>query len=205
MTKLNKFVNNIRGRVHLDNSLHSNNSPLLLHISDTPSGFYPELNRIIKLIEPAYIIHTGDLADNIKTELAPSLLTKYKYEVAKLLAILNSANTENIYVSIGNHDDYDFLDQNKGKLKIYNKIGELNIQDTKFAFSHYWNYLKKQEADIFLFGHNIEQKNLITESGIYLNGIISINIINLDTLEVKSIKYPLGTDSARLKKNMIRI
>lgn len=182
-----------------------NNSNLLLHISDTPSQFYPELKRIINLIGPRYIIHTGDLADNIKTEFSASLLTKYKYEAKKLLNILNSANTENTYITIGNHDNYDFVDENKGKLQVYSKMGEIDINNTKFAFSHYWDYVKEEKADIYLFGHDIEQKTLITDSGIYLNGIISINLINLDTMEVKSIKYPFGTNAARMNKKRIKL
>lgn len=205
MLNFNKFIDIIIGRVNIDNSFISNNPNLLLHISDTPSQFYPELKRIIKLINPIYVIHTGDLADNVKIEFSPSLLTKYKYEVNKLLNILNSANTDNIHITIGNHDNYDFIDENKGKLKIYNEIGDININNTKFVFSHYWEYLEQKKADIYLFGHNINPKTSITESGIYLNGVISINVINLDTMEVKSIKYPFGTDSARLKRNRIRL
>lgn len=205
MLNLNKLIDKIMGRVDIDNSLISNSSNLLLHISDTPSQFYPELKRIIQLIDPKYIVHTGDLADNIKTELSPSLITRYKYEVKKLLDILNSANTENTYIAIGNHDNPDFLNENKGKLKIYNKIGEININNTKFLFSHYWDYLKEEKADVFLFGHDIEPKNSITESKIYLNGVISINVINLDTLEIKSIKYPFGTDSARMNRDRIKL
>lgn len=205
MIKFNKLINTIMGRVNIDSSLTSNNSNLLLHISDTPSQFYPELKRIINLIGPRYIIHTGDLADNIKTEFSPSLLAKYKYEVTKVLNILNSSNAENTYISIGNHDDYIFLNKNKGEIEIYTDIGELNINNTKFVFSHYWEYLKKERADIYLFGHDIDQKTLVAESGIYLNGIISINIINLDSLEVISIKYPFGTDAARMNKKRIKL
>lgn len=203
MINLTKFIDTIIGRANIDNSLTSKSSNLLLHISDTPSQFYPELNRIIKLIGPRYIVHTGDLADNIKAEFSPSLLTKYKYEVKKLLNILNSANTEDIYITIGNHDDYKFIDENKGKLKVYTEMGEINTNNTKFIFSHYWDYLKEEKADIYLFGHDIEPKTSITESGIYLNGVISINVVNLDTLEIKSIKYPFGTNSARMNRNRI--
>ena len=205
MVNLSKFIDAIRGRVDLDNYLTWNNSNLLLHISDTPSQFYPELKRIIKLIRPRYIVHTGDLADNIKTEFSPSLLTKYKHEVAKLLDILNTADTENTYITIGNHDDYDFLDKNKGKIDIYTKMGQININQTKFVFSHYWDYLKQEKADIYLYGHDIKQKTLITESAIYLNGIISINLINLDTMEVRSIKYPFGTNTARMSGKRIKL
>lgn len=205
MIKFNKLIDTIIGRVNIDSSLTSNKSNLLLHISDTPSQFYPELKRIINLIGPRYIIHTGDLADNIKTEFSPSLLAKYQYEVAKVLKILNSSNAENTYISIGNHDHYSFLDKNKGKIEIYTNIGELNINNTRFVFSHYWDYLKKENADIYLFGHDIEQNTSITESGIYLNGITSINIVNLDTMEVKSIKYPFGTDAARMNKKRLKL
>lgn len=201
----NKVIDKIIGRVDLNNSLMSKDSNLLLHISDTPSQFYPELKRIIKLIEPRYIIHTGDLADNIKIELSPSLLTKYKYEAKRLLDFLNSSNTENIYITIGNHDDYDFIDENKGKIKVFTRMGELVLNSTKFVFSHYWNNLKQEKADIYLFGHDIENHTSITESVIYLNGILSINIINLDTMEVTSIKYPFGTDSARMKLSRIKL
>lgn len=205
MLDFNKLIDKIIGRVDIDNFIAPNNSNILLHISDTPSQFYPELKRIIKLVDPQYIVHTGDLADNIKTELSPSLMTKYKYEVKKLLDILNSANTDNIYITVGNHDDYDFLDENKGKLEIYSKMGQININNTKFAFSHYWDYLKEHNSDIYLFGHDINPETVITESGIYLNGVISINVINLDTMEVSSIKYPFGTDSARTNRNRIKL
>jgi hypothetical protein len=43
--------------------------PVLLHISDTPSEIYPFIFKIIDVLKPKYIIHTGDLADNVKLEI----------------------------------------------------------------------------------------------------------------------------------------
>lgn len=205
MPSIGRIIDTIRGRIQIDDSIIKSNSPLLLHISDTPSQFYPELNRIIKLINPEYIIHTGDLADNIKIELSDSVLAKYQHEVKKLLKILNSSNVENIHVTLGNHDNYDIIKKDKGKLQIYDEIGDVEINGGKFVFSHYSDYLDKEDADVYMFGHNIEEKTQITKSGIYLNGIISINIVNLDTMEVECIRYPLGTDSSRLNGRRIRI
>jgi hypothetical protein len=37
--------------------------PVLLHISDTPSEIYPFIFKIIDVLKPKYIIHTGDLAE----------------------------------------------------------------------------------------------------------------------------------------------
>lgn len=205
MANFNKFFNAILGRSHIDSSLIQSNSPILLHISDTPSQFYPELNRIIKLLDPKYIVHTGDLADNLKTEISPSLFVQYQHEVKKLLSMLNSSNTDNIHLTMGNHDDYDFVDKHSGKLQIHDAVGELYINEAKFVFSHYSDYLKQKDADVYLFGHNPEAKTQVTDSGIYLNGINSINIINLDTLDVGFLKYPYGTDPARTKHRRIKI
>ncbi|MDY0234823.1 MAG: metallophosphoesterase [Gudongella sp.] len=205
MQKFNKLFDSLRGRIDINNSLVLNKNPLLLHISDTPSQFYPELKRIIKLINPQYIIHTGDLADNIKCEFKPSLLTKYKHEVKKLLKILNSSNTENIYLTLGNHDDYDFINKNKGRMKLYENVGEISINSLKLLFSHYPDYIKTTPADIYLFGHDIVPQSVFSDLYISLNGVNSINIINLETLEITCLNYPLGTNEARLNKNKIGI
>lgn len=206
MPKLNKLIDVLRGRIAIDDSLILNNSPLLLHISDTPSQFYPELERIIKLIDPKYIIHTGDLADNIKCELKPSLLAKYRHEVKKLLKILNKSNAEKIYLSLGNHDDYDYINNNKGRIEVCNDACELKFDNiNKLVFSHYPDAIKPPHADIYLFGHDIKPESEFSDLYISLNGINSINIINLDTLEVVCLDYPMGTDEARLNKNKIGI
>ncbi|HZJ99810.1 MAG TPA: metallophosphoesterase [Tissierellaceae bacterium] len=205
MRNFGKFMDFIRRRSQISESLINDNSPLLLHISDTPSQFYPELSRIINLINPEYIIHTGDLADNIKIELSSGLLSKYQYEVNKLLEMLNTSDVKNILISLGNHDNYDIINENKGKLQIYNEIGEVEIRDNKFVFSHYSDYISKKDADVYMFGHNPDIKTRITDSGIYLNGMPAINIINLNTLEVECIEYPYGTNSLRFNQKRIRI
>ena len=38
----------------------------LLHVSDTPSVFYPDLARLLVAVRPRFVVHTGDLADEIK-------------------------------------------------------------------------------------------------------------------------------------------
>ena len=48
-----KLLNDIKG-------------PILLHISDTPDDIYNYIFRLINILKPQFVIHTGDLADNIK-------------------------------------------------------------------------------------------------------------------------------------------
>ena len=38
----------------------------LLHVSDTPSVFYPDLARLLAAVRPRFVVHTGDLADEVK-------------------------------------------------------------------------------------------------------------------------------------------
>ncbi|HHI00115.1 MAG TPA: metallophosphoesterase, partial [Thermococcus litoralis] len=38
----------------------------IMHISDTPDNIYPFILNLIEKSRPDYIIHTGDLVDNIK-------------------------------------------------------------------------------------------------------------------------------------------
>lgn len=205
MIKFKKTIHTLRGKVDIDESLISNRSPLLLHISDTPSQFYPELKRIINLINPEYIIHTGDLADNIKCEFKPSLLIRYRHEVKKLLKTLNNSSAQ-VYLALGNHDDHDFINDNKGRLQVCKDACELNFDNiNKLVFSHYPNCIKPPYADMYLFGHNIEPESVFSDLYISLNGINTINVINLETLEIVCLDYPLGTNSARLNKNKIGI
>jgi hypothetical protein len=39
---------------------------MILHISDTPSTMFPYLRRAIRRLRPAWVVHTGDLVDDIK-------------------------------------------------------------------------------------------------------------------------------------------
>ena len=51
--------------------------PVLLHISDTPSEIYPYIFKIIDILKPQYIFHTGDLADNVKLEINKDRIKGY--------------------------------------------------------------------------------------------------------------------------------
>jgi hypothetical protein len=41
---------------------------MMLHVSDTPFAFYRCLERIIDILLPPCILHTGDFVDEIKLE-----------------------------------------------------------------------------------------------------------------------------------------
>lgn len=205
MVIIKNMINVIFGRAKLDHTSILDDHPRLLHISDTPSQFYPELKRILKELEPDYIIHTGDLADNIKIGLYQSSFHRYKREVSILLKILQDSKAKKIVLSLGNHDDYDYVRKHSGRLMVFEGLGKLEFEGVKIAFSHYYSDLKDLPADIRLYGHDIDSTEDNKNSGMDLNGIASMSLIDLITLEVVKIEYPFGTDNSRLNRNKLGI
>ncbi|MGM0396336.1 MAG: metallophosphoesterase [Bacillota bacterium] len=205
MGKFTDAVNIILGRVIIDPKLTESAGSKLLHISDTPSSIYPEIKRIVKVLKPDYIIHTGDIADNLKLELYPSYLSRYRHEARKILEILNSSSAKRVIISLGNHDDPEFVKENAGRIEIIEEMKLISINDVKFAVSHYSEYLTDVDADFYLFGHDLSINSQVVGDKKYLNGISAIHLIDLHSLHVEEIGYPLVTDSERLKRRKTKL
>jgi predicted MPP superfamily phosphohydrolase len=175
----------------------------LLHISDTPSAIFSELSRIIKILKPDYIVHTGDLVDNIKLELFPGSLSRYEKEAKKLLSIMEQPCVQKIYVALGNHDDAETLKKISKRIHIIKGSEIVHIEGAEFAIAHDPADILKSPASFNLFGHNLTQKSGFSEGRLYLNGITSINLVELDTMRYYSYPYPAETDNHRLRRGRI--
>ncbi|MDN5324199.1 MAG: hypothetical protein PWQ67_2653 [Clostridia bacterium] len=188
------------GSVYIPNSLVKNRETKILHISDTPTIFYPVLSKIIKKIRPKYIIHTGDLVDNVKLSLYPSKKEEYIKGVYTLLNILENSPAQEIYISLGNHDDKEIISSIATKSFIIEKTQIIRIENIQFKISHYCQDIINSPAKYNLFGHDITLNNKVDNGIIYLNGIKSINIITPTSEQIFSLPYPLGTNDSRLGK-----
>lgn len=177
-----------------------NNDPKVLHISDTPSFIYPEIEKLIRILKPKYIIHTGDVSDDIKLELFPWKKDIYNSNIKKLSNRLNSAEFNSLIICVGNHDDKDLLISSFGQESVFEGNSNINIDNINISFSHYIEEIINNKSDFYLFGHSSNKPSSIVEGRFYLNGIQAINIINLKTLEITSLKYPIGTDDSRQRK-----
>ncbi|MBR2616021.1 MAG: metallophosphoesterase [Clostridia bacterium] len=78
--------------------------PRLLHIGDTESATYPFFRDLIEAVRPQVILHTGDLADEVKIERHPELLGEYTEKAGRLLEWMRNSGAELVLV-VGNHDD----------------------------------------------------------------------------------------------------
>jgi len=168
----------------------------IMHISDTPDNIYPFLLNLIEKTKPNYIIHTGDLVDNIKLERRPELRERYERSLINLLHILENSNAA-VYIVPGNEDDVSILRKHIVSSKIVPPGAVIEIEGVKLAVGHkYTDVAEISNVDFKLYGHNFR---LITGG---INGVLRINFILLPSKSVVGVKYPDGTNFERGYKVM---
>ncbi|NLJ57995.1 MAG: metallophosphoesterase [Tissierellia bacterium] len=168
--------------------------PILLHISDTPVDIYKYIFRIVDILKPEFIVHTGDLADNIKLEIYKDRIDPYFKGVKKLIKGLEKYEYSKNYYVLGNHDDYETVSQLTDRGIILQE-GILLIDNCSLTVGHYYKEIS-YKVDFNLYGHDFEP-NYEKNETIGLNGLLNINIIDLSTKKVFHLKYPIGTNTAR--------
>ncbi len=205
MNKLYNILYNAVGKIYVPNEILENSDNTLIHISDTPTICYSSLKYIIKKIKPNYIVHTGDLVDNIKLEIRPDKIHDYSKNVKKLFEILENTYVKEIYISLGNHDNSKVVNKIATKSIIIDKTSTININNINIKISHFPNEIKDFPSQLNLFGHDLSIPSKIKNSNIFLNGISDINIVNMNNLNIYKLPYPIGTDDSRLCKRKIGI
>jgi len=201
--KLKFLFHRIMGYVYVPDLIKNINEKKLVHISDTPVIFYDAMKKLLKDISPHIIIHTGDMVDNIKIGIYKEQLPKYENHVRKIIDILESSSAEDIYICIGNHDDYELVHKFAKKSIIIECSTCVNIFNAKATISHYPLEIIKNPSDYNFFGHDISLGNDMVNNRIYLNGVLSINILTSETKKLFHLPYPIGINDARLLKGRI--
>ena len=202
MSSFKKLLFQAIGMLYIPPELIESEEKKLLHISDTPLCFYSELKRLIERLEPAYIVHTGDLVDNVKLELFPTSIYEHENGIKRLSAMLETTRAE-IVLSMGNHDDFDIVSKYFKRSHIIMEAETMQLGGSSFRISHFPKGIQEEPSQYNLFGHDLTLKNGCIDDKLYFNGISYINIIGLESGEYTSLRYPSGTDDARLGRRKI--
>lgn len=179
---------------YIPKEIKTEKGPLLLHISDTPEESYKYVMKAIDDINPQYIVHTGDIVDNIKLETSDSYLSLYKKGLEKFIESIEKRNAILYYV-MGNHDDIDSVMELSNKGIILEK-GVIEIEGYSFYASHEYEESNIQ-TNYSLFGHSPEPSHYRNKDQSVLNGLLNMNVIALSTGNIYQIEYPLGTNYYR--------
>ncbi len=177
--------------------------PFLLHISDTPEEIHGYVLKTVKKINPQYIVHTGDIVDNIKLEIYKNKKMSYARALKSLVQQMENTGAKGIYYAVGNHDDGDILRDTITHGRIMGKNETFILGKYAFYANHY-HQEKRPAADFHLFGHAFSPPNKKDGDEILLNGTLNMYTIDLSTGEVFCMPYPLGTNQFR-KMERVRI
>jgi len=174
----------------------------ILHITDTPDVIYPYLRRIIKLIEPDVIIHTGDTVDNVKLELSRNRIDIYERRFKEMLKICRSVKPKEIVFCLGNHDDEGIINKylNTDNEILVKEKALLVYDDFKLLVSHRQLIGSVEDSDFRLFGHSPDIESDLNTKPKILNGLEYIYIIDGVKGSVAQVNYPKDTDYFRQKK-----
>ena len=204
MSELMRFFYQLSGMLYIPPELSEIKGKRLLHISDTPVGFYPDLRRLIERLKPDYIVHTGDLVDNIKLQLYPTSICDHEKGIRKLASMLEASGAE-IVLALGNHDDFDIVNKYFNRSHIIRNVETVVIEGLSFRISHFPEAICERPSQYNLFGHDLTLKQGRIDDRLYFNGISNINIIALESGSFTTLSYPAGTDDARLGRRKIGI
>ncbi len=197
MFNIKKSLCNATGKLYISPKLSGSAEKKLLHISDTPLCFYSDLKRLICRLKPEYIVHTGDMVDDIKLAVYPALICEHEKGIKRLAGMLESSGAE-IFLALGNHDDFDIVNRYFKKSRIIIGAETINIEKRSFRISHLPGGILDNPAQYNLFGHDLTLKDGCIDNKRYCNGIAYINIIGLETGECTSLCYPSRIDDSRL-------
>lgn len=168
----------------------------IMHITDTPDVIYPFLRRLIRIVKPDVVIHTGDIVDNIKLEFSPTKIGLYEKKLKVLMTILKDVKT--VYYCVGNHDDETLIKKYLYTHSYVVKTGVYQAENCKLAFAHQYKDIHS-DADFKLFGHcpiDIVDQTLC-------NGLNAIYMIDGKSKRRSEIPYPRDIDDFRLKKHSL--
>lgn len=202
MFNVKEFVCCAVGKLYIPPEITETSEKKLLHISDTPTSFYYDLKILIDRLKPAYIVHTGDMADDIKLGLYPSLIDEYEKRIKKLACIFDVSGAKTI-LALGNHDNFDI-----NKMYLYNsyiikRAETIEIEGKNFRISHMPEGILEAPEQYNLFGHDLTLKYGCSDDKMYFNGISHINIIGLESGKHIILPYPYGINNARLGRGKV--
>ena len=202
MSEFKRFIFQLIGMLYIPPELSEWDEKRLLHISDTPLCLYPELKRLIEALKPDYIVHTGDMVDNIKLQLYPTSIYEHEKGIKRLAGILKASRAE-IVLALGNHDDFDIVAKYFEKSRIIRESETITIEGLSFRISHLPEGIRENPSSYNLFGHDMTLKSGCIDDKLYFNGISHINVIGLESGKCISLCYPAGTDDARLGRRKL--
>lgn len=192
------ILNRLTGRFHVPSGLLYSSETKILHISDTPTTLYPAIEILLDVLKPDILVHTGDLADDIKLEIDPGYLDAYSEAVIPFLHMMEGSPAGEVYIVPGNHDCFQVVSHNTEKTRLVSEGDVLSVKGVSLGLAHTKSRLP-DTAGYRLYGHNFSGGS--GGNAVYLNGLKNVNVILCPSGRVEKISYPLTVNYDRKLHN----
>lgn len=147
----------------------------VLHIGDTSSYTYPYYEALIEKIQPNVILHTGDIADEVKVGSAPDREAEYVTGLRKMADILKKSGADKIYIVPGNNDLLERIKQYAPFAEIVPPDTQVEIGGITCTLAHAW-YEVKTDSQWYFYGHGLSNETH-TPAMNRPNGVCRFNVI----------------------------
>ena len=194
---INGIIRFLGNGIHLPPRLLASEEFKVLHISDTPSAIYRAVIDMMERLRPDLIIHTGDLADDIKLGENPGCFDQYQCTAGPFLESL-ALGAPRLVVVPGNHDSVPFVESIVPTGSVVSPGSVIKAGEQAIGVAHCLADLP-DGAGYNMYGHNFDVPVQAREA-VFLNGVASINVILLPSGEVFRLPYPHGTNRYRKYK-----
>ncbi len=170
----------------------------ILHVSDTPSSFYKDLKRLLEFLRPEALVHTGDIADDVKLEIQPSDRPRFRKNLLRFFCACSPISKSRVVIACGNHDDFKMVRELAGEMVVFEKYGRLNVCGIDTAVSHYLSHLPSPGVSLNLYGHDDTPPPDAEKDAVFLNGLLGIGVIEIEPFRVHVVPYPFYVDRDRM-------
>jgi len=131
----NYFESECDHEIELPEGIESIKGTKILHIGDTESFDFPHFFKIIDMVKPDVIIHTGDMVDEVKAGRIPEVRQEYLAKVKSLLSHMSASGARLIIVP-GNNDLPDEIAKLCPEAEIYPENTILTFDGVECRVAH---------------------------------------------------------------------
>lgn len=138
--------------VSLPEEYEALSGPRVLHIGDTNSYFYGYYKKLIEAVKPDVIIHTGDMADEVKVGNCPNIRGEYLHKIKIITDMMNKSGARLVFCS-GNNDLMDEVKLLCHTAEIYEENDVVDIFGTECRIGHYVTKMTF-DKELAFYGHS---------------------------------------------------
>lgn len=164
----------------------------LLHISDTPRARFTYFDELIQRVHPDILVHTGDMADDVKVGRTP-VREEYLEALDRILAILARSGAKETIICPGNNDLPDEIARRAPYARVVTPGTVITLGGIPVCLSHVPND-RFSPAQITFYGHGYTAETHCrrdnTPKEMFLNGCLTSHIVTLPEAAVEYIDLP---------------